>query len=98
MLLKLSRCRGLPKQRSFSLDVYAMRDKRQFTQERMAEFLDVSVNAYKKIECGHIPKTGYFLSICWKLRLNPFHYLEQALRQEGRNVSVLFEETETVTS
>ena len=44
---------------------------------------------------GHIPKTGYFLLICWKLRLNPLCYLKQALQQEERDVSVLGEEAET---
>ena len=39
--------------------------------------------------------TGYFLLICWKLRLNPLCYLKQALQQEERDVSVLGEEAET---
>lgn len=47
------------------------------------------------IAYGHIPKTGYFLLICWKLRLNPLCYLKQALQQEERDVSVLGEEAET---
>lgn len=72
------------------------RSKRGFSQERMAEYLDISIGEYKLIESyGHIPKTGYFLLICWKLRLNPLCYLKQALQQEERDVSVLGEEAET---
>lgn len=87
----------LPRQRSLDLDVHAKRSKRGFSQERMAEYLEVSIGEYKLIESyGHIPKTGYFLLICWKLRLNLFCYLKQALQQEERDVSVLGEEAETV--
>lgn len=63
----------------------------------MAEYLEISLGEYKLIEShAHIPKTGYFLLICWKLRLNPFCYLKQAIEQEARDVSVLGEEAETV--
>ena len=87
----------LPWQRSLNLDVYAKRSIRRFSQERMAEYLEVSISEYKLIEnYGHIPKTGYFLLICWKLRLNPLCYLKQAMEQEARDVSVLGEEAETV--
>lgn len=87
----------LPRQRSLDLDVHARQSKRSFSQERMAEYLEISIGEYKLIESyGHIPKTGYFLLICWKLRLNPFCYLKQALEQEERDVSVLGEEAETV--
>ena len=86
----------LPRQRSLDLDVHAKRSKRGFSQERMAEYLDISIGEYKLIESyGHIPKTGYFLLICWKLWLNPLCYLKQALQQEERDVSVLGEEAET---
>lgn len=86
----------LPRQSSLDLDVHAKRSKRGFSQERMAEYLDISIGEYKLIESyGHIPKTGYFLLICWKLRLNPLCYLKQALQQEERDVSVLGEEAET---
>lgn len=84
-------------QRSLDQDVHAKRSKLRFTQERMAEYLEISIGEYKLIESyGHIPKSGYFLLICWKLRPNPLCYLKQALEQEARDVSVLGEEAETV--
>ena len=73
-----------------------MRCKQGLTQEQMAEYLFVSVNAYKKIEAGHIPKTGFFLLICAKLGLEPMDYLEEALKQEKRDVLLQVQETETV--
>lgn len=89
----------LPRQRSMDLDIYAKRSKHGLSQEDMAEYLEISIGEYKLIEShGHIPKTGYFLLICWKLQLNPLCYLKQALEQEMRDVSVLGEETETVSS
>ena len=70
----------LPWQRSLDLDVHAKRSRLEFTQERMAEYLEISVGEYKLIESyGHVPKTSYFLLICWKLQLNPLCYLKQAL-------------------
>ena len=82
----------LPWQRSLDLDVHAKRSRLEFTQERMAEYLEISVGEYKLIESyGHVPKTSYFLLICWKLQLNPLCYLKQALKQEARDVSVLGE-------
>lgn len=97
MKFKLSTRRSLPWQRSLNLDVHAKRIKLGFSQERMAEYLEISLGEYKLIEShAHIPKTGYFLLICWKLRLNPFCYLKQAVEQEARDVSVLGEEAETV--
>ncbi len=90
---------ALPWQKSLDLDVHAKRSERGFSQESMAEYLEISIGEYKLIEnYGHVPKTGYFLLICWKLRLNPLCYLKQALEQETRDVSVLGEETETVSS
>lgn len=87
----------LPLQRSLGQDVHKKRSQYRFSQERMAEYLEISIGEYKKIERhGHIPKTGYFLLICWKLRLNPFFYLKQALEQEARDFSVLDKEEETV--
>lgn len=89
--------RVLPWQRSLGLDILATRSRCGFTQERMAEYLEVSVGEYKLIESrGHIPKTGYFLFICWKLRFEPLCYLKQALEQEARDVPVLDKEAETL--
>lgn len=89
--------RELIRQRNLSLDVHAKRSKFGFTQERMAEYLEISIGEYKLIESrGHIPKTAYFLLICWHLRLDPFCYLRQALEQEARDVSILDQATETV--
>lgn len=97
MKFRMSRRPILPWQRSLDLDVHANRVKDGLSQERMAEYLEISIGEYKLIESyGHIPKTGYFLLICWKLRLNPLCYLKQALEQEAKDVSVLDEETETV--
>lgn len=72
---------SLPKQQKFAV---AVKEKRMYsprysTQEQMAEHLELSLNEYKKIEKGHIPKTGLFLRICRKLDLDPMEYLDDAL-------------------
>ena len=72
------------KPRNFSLDVKAKRlySPRYHTQEKMAEYLGISLNEYKKIETGHMPKTRIFLLICRRLDLNPMDYLNDALRND----------------
>lgn len=97
MKLRIRKHRILPRQPSLSLDVHAKRTSLSYTQEQMAEYLELSIGEYKMIESrAHIPKTAYFLFICRKLRLNPFCYLRQALEQEERDISVLEEDTENV--
>ena len=95
-MLKVSYRPNQSKKNLFSQDVFAKRCKQGLTQEQMAEYLFVSVNAYKKIEAGHIPKTGFLLLICAKLGLEPMDYLEEALKQEKRDVLLQVQETETV--
>ena len=72
------------KPQNFSLDVKAKRlySPRYHTQEKMAEFLGISLNEYKKIETGHMPKTRIFLPICRRLELDPMDYLNDALRND----------------
>lgn len=97
MKLQTEKCPILPQQRAFGQEVCMKRSQCGFTQEQMAEYLSISVGEYKKIECcGHIPKTGRFLFICRRLRLEPLDYLMQAWDQEEQDVSLLDEEAETV--
>ena len=72
------------KPRNFFLDVKVKRlySPRYHTQETMAEYLGISLNEYKKIKTGHIPKTRIFLLICRRLDLNPMDYLNDALRND----------------
>ena len=48
----------LPRQRSLDLDVHAKRSKRGFSQERMAEYLDISpkqdISCLSAGNCGSI--------------------------------------------
>lgn len=97
MKSRITKRHALPFQRSLGKDLHKKRSRFGLTQERMAEYLEISVGEYKKIERhGHIPKTARFLLICWKLRLNPFSYLRQALGQEMLDTSVLDKELETI--
>lgn len=90
---------SLPRQRSLGTDVYAKRSRSGLSQERMAECLQISLGEYKRIESnGHIPKTAYFLLICWQLHLDPLCYLKQALEREDRDVLILDKEGEAVSS
>ncbi|PWM56328.1 MAG: hypothetical protein DBX91_14260 [Subdoligranulum variabile] len=72
-------------QRIFAVDVKKKRcySTHAPTQEKMAEYLGISLNEYKKIESGHIPKTGIFLLICHELGLKPMDYLDDALRDRS---------------
>lgn len=53
------------------------------TQEKMAEHLGISINEYKKIEYGHIPKTCIFMAICRRLELEPMDYWREILQKGG---------------
>ena len=81
----------LPRQRIFAEDVKKNRmySTRYATQEQMAEYLGLSLNAYKNIEYGHIPKTGLFLLICHRLGLDPMAYLNDALLKVDRSMETV---------
>lgn len=85
---------SLPKQRLFGEDVRRERmySARYSTQERMAEYLGLSLNAYKNIEYGHIPKTGLFLLICHRLELEPMAYPNDALQKADRSMDTVEED------